>query len=112
VSDAPADPLPGLALVAEQGAVSFAVRAQPRSSREAIEGVREGALRVALTAPPVEGEANAALVALLAKALGVPRRDVSVVAGSANRSKRLRVVGVDEAQVRARLAAAVKPPRQ
>lgn len=110
MSDA-VDPLADLVLGVEEGAVSFAVRAQPRSSREAIEGVREGALRVALTAPPVEGEANAALVALLAKALGVPKRDVAVVAGSANRSKRLRVVGLTADEVRARLSAAIKPPR-
>ena len=110
MSDA-VDPLAELLLGAETGAVSFAVRAQPRSSREAIEGVREGALRVALTAPPVEGEANAALVALLAKTLGVPKRDVAVVAGSSHRSKRLRVVGLTVDEVRARLAAAVKTPR-
>ena len=100
-----------LALSAAEGAVSFAVRAQPRSSREAIEGVREGALRVALTAPPVEGEANAALVALLAKALGVAKRDVTVVAGTANRNKRVRVAGVTTEQVRARLAEATTPRR-
>lgn len=110
MSDA-VDPLAGLVLGAEEGAVSFAVRAQPRSSREAVEGVREGALRVALTAPPVEGEANAALVALLAKALGVPRRDLAVIAGNANRSKRLRVVGLTVDEVRSRLAGVVKPPR-
>ncbi len=109
MSDA-ADPLAGLLLVAETGAVSFAVRAQPRSSREAIEGVREGALRVALTAPPVEGEANTALVALLAKTLRVPKRDVAVVAGTSNRSKRLRIVGLTVDEVRERLAAVVKPP--
>jgi len=110
VSDAP-DPLDGLVVGAEEASVTFAVRAQPRSSREAIEGVREGALRVALTAPPVEGEANAALVALLAKVLGVPKRDVAVIAGTANRSKRVRVSGLTTELVRARLAAAIKPPR-
>jgi uncharacterized protein (TIGR00251 family) len=110
VSDAPA-PLAELALGVEDGAVVFAVRAQPRSSREAIEGVREGALRVALTAPPVEGEANAALVALLAKALGLPKRDVAVVAGAANRNKRVRVAGLTADEVRRRLAAALRPPK-
>jgi len=110
VSDAPG-PLDGLLVGAEEASVTFAVRAQPRSSREAIEGVREGALRVALTAPPVEGEANAALVALLARVLGVPKRDVSVIAGTANRSKRVRVSGLTSETVRSRLAAAIKPPR-
>lgn len=106
-----AAPLAGLALTADADGVVFAVRAQPRSSREAIEGVREGALRVALTAPPVEGEANAALVALLAKALGVPKRDVTVIAGSAQRSKRVRVSSRSIDEVRAGLAAAVRPAR-
>lgn len=110
MSDAP-DPLDGFVVGAEVASVTFAVRAQPRSSREAIEGVREGALRVALTAPPVEGEANAALVALLSKVLGVPKRDVTVIAGTANRSKRVRVSGLTPELVRARLAAAIKPPR-
>ncbi|MDB4930480.1 MAG: hypothetical protein JWM10_2964 [Myxococcaceae bacterium] len=110
MSDAP-DALAELAVGVEAGAVTFAVRAQPRSSREAIEGVREGALRVALTAPPVEGEANAALVALLAKALGLPKREVVVVAGAANRSKRVRAAGLTAAELRARLAAAIKPPK-
>ena len=98
-------PFAALVVSVEAGAVSFAVRAQPRSSREAIEGVREGALRVALTAPPVDGEANAALIALLAKALGVPKRDVAVVSGSTGRSKRVRVAGLSPDEVRSGFAA-------
>lgn len=101
------DPLAGLALTADAGGVTLAVRVQPRSSREAVEGTREGALRVALTAPPVEGEANAALVALLARALGVSRRDVALVAGASGRSKRVRVAGLSADEVRARLEAVV-----
>jgi uncharacterized protein (TIGR00251 family) len=81
----------------EEGGVtvlSFAVKAQPRSSRERIESVVDGALKVALTAPPVEGEANAALVALVARALGVSKRDVSLARGATGRNKVLEVAGL------------------
>lgn len=90
-------------LTIEEGAglVRFEVRVVPRASRDAIVGEHDGALKVALTAPPVEGEANAALVALLAKKLGVAKRDVSLLRGEASRSKRIEVRGVDAAAVRA-----------
>ena len=83
------------------GVVTFGVRVQPRAKRDAILGVHDGALKVALTAPPVEGAANEALVSLLAGALGVPRRDVTILRGTASRSKTLRVVGTSSAAVRA-----------
>jgi hypothetical protein len=88
--------------------VRFAVRVQPRASRDAVTGVQEGALRVALTAPPVDGEANAALVAFLAKRLGVARRDVTIVQGETGRSKLIEVRGVGAEAVWA-LAASAKP---
>ncbi|AKF10171.1 Hypothetical protein DB32_007320 [Sandaracinus amylolyticus] len=73
----------------------------PRSSRDAILGVHDGAMKVALTAPPVEGEANAALVALLAKKLGVAKRDVVLLRGETSRAKRVEVRGVAADAVRA-----------
>lgn len=81
--------------------VRFGVRVQPRASRDAVLGVMDGALRVALTAPPVDGEANAALVAFLAKKLGVGKRDVSIVQGETGRSKLVEVRGVTADDVRA-----------
>ncbi|MDQ3034273.1 MAG: DUF167 family protein [Myxococcota bacterium] len=83
------------------GLVRFDVRVVPRASRDAIVGEHDGALKIALTAPPVEGEANAALIALLAKKLGVAKRDVSLLRGEASRAKRVEVRGVDAAAVRA-----------
>ncbi|UJR86406.1 DUF167 domain-containing protein [Sandaracinus amylolyticus] len=83
------------------GLVRFDVRVAPRSSRDAILGVHDGAMKVALTAPPVEGEANAALVALLAKKLGVAKRDVVLVRGETSRAKRVEVRGVGADAVRA-----------
>ena len=81
----------------------LAVRLVPRASRDEIVGFEGATLRVRVTAPPVEGRANRALVRLLAKRLGVPRGDVRVVAGQASRQKVVAVDGLDEAELRRRL---------
>ncbi len=81
--------------------VELAVLVQPRASRTRVVGVHDGLLKIQLAAPPVEGEANAALVEFLAKALDVPRRQVALVAGDAARRKRVAVHGVDAARVEA-----------
>lgn len=81
--------------------VRVPIRVAPRASRDAIVGVHDGALKVALTAPPVEGAANDALVRLLAKALGVPKGAVRLVQGERSRDKVLEIVGVEESAVRA-----------
>ncbi|HEX7091695.1 MAG TPA: DUF167 domain-containing protein [Longimicrobiales bacterium] len=78
-------------------AVRIPVRAQPRASRSEIAGEHDGALRVRLAAPPVEGAANDELVRLLARVLGVPRSAVRVVAGQRGRTKVVEVDGVDAA---------------
>jgi uncharacterized protein len=83
------------------GTVSFRVRVTPRASRDGVLGLHDGALEVALTAPPVSGAANEALVRLLAKGLGVSRRDVEVVRGHSSRDKRVRVRGIGAAELRA-----------
>jgi len=83
----------------------FAVRVQPRSSRAGVDGVHAGALRVRVHAPPVEGAANEAVVEVLAKALGVAKRDVTIVSGAGSRSKVVDVDGLSAAAVRARLDA-------
>jgi uncharacterized protein (TIGR00251 family) len=74
----------------------------PRSSVNRVDGVLEGVLRLRVTAPAVEGAANAALVALLADELGVGRRDVRIVAGATSRQKLVVVDGVDTDAVVAR----------
>ena len=89
-----------LVIEEENGRVRFAVRVSPRASRDAIAGVHDGALKVALTAPPVEGAANAALIALLAKALGVAKRAVTIASGEASRQKRVQIEGVTASDVR------------
>jgi uncharacterized protein (TIGR00251 family) len=72
----------------------LAVRVQPNSSVSAIAGEHAGQLKVRLAAPPVDGKANAELVRLLARALGVPRASVSVVRGRSSRSKTVRIAHV------------------
>jgi uncharacterized protein (TIGR00251 family) len=85
----------GLRIQEGDDSVTFEVRVAPRASRNAIIGVHEGALKVALTAPPVEGAANAALRKLIAKTLSVPKSNVEIVRGERGRNKVLRVRGVD-----------------
>jgi uncharacterized protein (TIGR00251 family) len=82
----------------------LSVRVQPRASSDAILGWRDGTLRVRVTAPPVEGEANLAVARLLARALRVAPSAVAVVHGARARDKRVRVAGLDAAEVRSRLA--------
>jgi uncharacterized protein (TIGR00251 family) len=107
-SEGPASrgPWEALAITDRAGAVRFDVHVRPRSSRSAILGVREGALDVALTAPPADGAANAELVKLLARALDVRRGDVSIVAGASSRGKLIEVAGLNAQTARGRLAGA------
>jgi uncharacterized protein (TIGR00251 family) len=79
------------------------VRVVPRARRTCVDGERAGAILIRLAAPPVDGAANAALVAFLSDALGLSRRDVTVVAGERSRDKRVRITGLAESAVRARL---------
>jgi uncharacterized protein (TIGR00251 family) len=69
----------------------FTIRVTPRASANAVVGERDGVLLVRVTAPPVEGKANDAAVALLARALGTPRGAVQVVRGASARTKRISV---------------------
>ena len=96
----------GPLIVTQHGdVVRFAVRVQPRASRSEVIGVHGKALRVRLSAPPVNGAANEALVELLSDVLGVPRRAIRIHSGHAARSKVIEVEGVSAESVR-RLAPA------
>lgn len=76
-----------------------AVFAQPRASKTRIVGLHGGMLKIALAAPPVDGAANKALLRYLAKALGVPRGDLSLVSGESGRNKRVLVRGRSPGEV-------------
>jgi uncharacterized protein YggU (UPF0235/DUF167 family) len=83
---------------------AITVRVTPRAGRTAIAGERDGVLLVRLAAAPVDGAANEALVALIADGLGVPKRDVAIVAGGRARTKRIVVAGRRAAVLDAALA--------
>ena len=79
------------------------IRVIPRAGRSGIAGLREGALLVKLAAAPVDGAANQELIALLAKALRIPKRDITIVLGERARTKRVRIAGLDRDEALARL---------
>jgi len=89
------------ALEPAQGGVRLFVRASPRASRNAVQGLAPGAdermqLKVSVTAVPEDGKANAAIIELLAKAWRIPKSSIGVVAGGTDRSKILFVAGETE----------------
>ena len=94
-----------LALGTHRLGVRIDTRVTPRSSRNGIEGVRDGRLLLRVTASPVDEAANAAVVETLSKALGLPKRNVIIVAGDHSRLKSLAVSGVSPDEVRQRLSA-------
>jgi uncharacterized protein len=77
------------------GAITFNVRVVPRASRSGVVGEHDGALRVRVAAPPVEGAANEELIRTLARALNVPPRAVEISSGHASKLKQVRVSGVE-----------------
>jgi len=83
----------------EGGAIRFEVKVVPRASRERFGEVVGGALKVQLTAPPVDGAANEALRAFLGKALGVPKSAVAILRGETGRNKTIEVRGATRAQL-------------
>ena len=83
------------------------VRVIPRSSRTQLAEIRDGRLVVRLKAPPVDGAANEALIGLLAKRLGVPRRAVRIVTGERARQKGVLIEGLTAAELRDRLGECV-----
>ncbi len=84
---------------------SFAVKVHPRAKGDAITGEAGDALKLALTAPPVEGRANEACIEFFAKLLRVPRSSVTIAAGQTSRQKVIRVAGLSAAAVAERLRA-------
>jgi uncharacterized protein (TIGR00251 family) len=81
------------------------VRVIPRAGRSGFSGLRDGALLVRLAAAPVDGAANDELIALLARTLHVPKRDITIVSGERSRAKRVRVAGMNGSAVLDRLLA-------
>ena len=87
--------------------IVLSVRVITRAGRSGLAGTRDDAVLVRLGAAPVDGAANAELVAVLAAAFGVARRDVAIVSGERSRQKRVRLRGVDAAAAALVITAAV-----
>jgi uncharacterized protein (TIGR00251 family) len=83
--------------------VSFTVRVQPRARKNAVVGELGDALKISLTAPPVEGRANEACIEFFANLLKVPRTSVSIASGESGRRKVIRVAGLSADELRRRL---------
>lgn len=91
-------------LQASPTGVTFAIKVQPRAKKNAIVGTLGDALKVSLTAPPVDGKANEACIDFFAKLLKVPRSSVTIAAGQTSRSKVLRVAGLSAKEIETRLS--------
>lgn len=74
--------------------VRLEIKVQPRSSRNQIAGVQDGILKIKLTAPPVDGEANLALIEYLSSLLGVPKRSINLIKGEISRNKLVEINGI------------------
>jgi len=92
-----------LTLSATRSGTRIHLRVIPRSPRSKIDGVRDGRLLVRVSAPPVDDEANEAVILELSRLLGVPRRDVRIVSGATGRNKTVEISGLDSAAVLSRL---------
>ncbi len=96
-------PIFGLRAHSERGAVTFAVRVQPRASKTEVAGLMDGALKIRLQAPAVEDRANEALCAFLAELLKRPKSAVRILSGQRSRTKRVEIAGVTAREVEALL---------
>ncbi len=85
----------------KKGAVAFAVRAVPRASGSEVIGIHEGALKVRLGSPPVDGAANKELIACLSKFFKVSKSSISIVSGQLSRNKRVSMAGITPEKVMA-----------
>jgi len=85
---------------ATDGTISIRLHIQPKASKSRIVGIHDGCLKIAVTAPPVEGKANKAVVKFLADLLGVPVRDVTVKSGAQSRRKLVVVKALGATEIR------------
>lgn len=83
--------------------VSFAVKVHPKARKNAITGELGDAVKISLTAPPIEGRANLGCIEFFAKLFGVPRSSVAIASGEGSRNKVFRVIGLSADEVREKL---------
>lgn len=99
-----------MVLGAHPEGVTVRLNVQPRASRSRIRGVADGAVRLAVAAPPVDGAANKAVVQFLSKQLRVRKRDITLIAGERSRNKTVLIRGLTADQVAERLGLPAAPP--
>ena len=80
-------------------ALTFAVRIVPRASRSELAGEYNGALRIRIAAPPVEGAANRELIRLLAKMFKLPQNSIAIISGAGSKNKVVHIAGADSARL-------------
>ena len=83
--------------------ISFQVKVHPRAKKNGITGTLGEALKLSLTAPPVEGRANEACIEFFARLLKVPRSSITIASGQSSRLKVIRIAGITPAEFRAQL---------
>lgn len=83
------------------------VRVHPGAKKNTVTGLHDGAVKISLNAPPVDGKANDALIAFLAERLSTPRSKIALISGATSRSKTLRIAGKSAAEVQAALSPSV-----
>jgi uncharacterized protein len=86
------------------GGVTFAIRVHPRAKKNAITGTHGEALKLALTAPPIEGRANDAVIEFFAELLRLPRSSITIAAGQTSRNKVVRISGITARVLEEKLA--------
>ena len=78
----------------KDGRITFTVRVVPRASKSEVIGEHDGAMKVRIASPPVDGAANAELIKLLAKTLAISKADIEIVSGHTSKTKQIRIIGV------------------
>ena len=83
----------------QKGYVEFEVLAKPRASRNRLDGIHDGALKISVTAPPDKGKANEAITKLLARNLKIPKSSISITRGATSRRKTVRIEGISQVAI-------------
>jgi uncharacterized protein len=86
------------------GSLILSLHVQPRASRTGLTGIHGGSLKIAITAPPVEGKANKEVIAFLAAFFKIPKKEITIVGGLQSRTKRCSIRSLTESEARARIA--------
>ncbi|CAN5339254.1 DUF167 family protein YggU [soil metagenome] len=85
-------------IVEKDGSITFAIRVVPRASKTEIVGMLDGALKVRIASPPVDGAANSELIRFLSKQLKVTKNDISIISGETSKNKRIKIANLSKSK--------------